>query len=592
MAASVKPVTRKLLRWTFEEHAGGGGDGPAVVVDAGLVGGADFDEAGAALLDDVWNAEAAADLDQLAAGDDDFAAGGEGAKGQEHGGGAVVDGEGGFGAGEAAEQGLDGLGAAAATASGEVELEGAGAGGFDDSGDGFRRERGAAEVGVQHNPGGVNDPAEAWSGFEMPPGGGEEVIGRDVGWVGGAQGGAGFHQGGADGMKDGRTGISDQQVLPGRRLQQTLHLRKAAQTGRGSRVGDIVLDQAVLRLTSLAHGGGCGCKLSPAVLQELLAGVMPGPVFPNLLVGSETADDAAVYRLNDTMALVATTDFFMPVVDDAFDFGRIAATNALSDVYAMGGTPILALAVLGMPVGKVDTATVQRILSGGAAVCQAAGVALAGGHSIDNPEPLYGLVAIGTVHPDRVLRNGGALAGDALILTKGVGVGVFGAALKQGVLSAADYGVMLDSTTQLNAVGAALSGVAGVHAMTDVTGFGLLGHGLEMCRASGLTARLQMGAVPVLAGAGALAQAGFGTGAAARNWESYGAAVTVPGGLAAWQRGLLCDPQTSGGLLIAVAPGAVEGVLAQVRAAGFGQAAVVGWMEAGDARVIVEAGEV
>ena len=241
-----------------------------------------------------------------------------------------------------------------------------------------------------------------------------------------------------------------------------------------------------VRLTELAHGGGCGCKLSPAVLEEILRR-MPVPVrHPDLLVGTETGDDAAVYRLNESQALIATTDFFMPIVDDPFAFGRIAATNALSDVYAMGGSPILALAVVGMPVGRIPVPMVQAILAGGASVCAAAGIAVAGGHSIDAPEPIYGLVALGLVHPEKVLRNSGARAGDALILTKPLGVGICSAALKKGALDAGPYRAMLETTTQLNAIGAELPDIEGVHAVTDVTGFGLLGHALEMCRGSGL----------------------------------------------------------------------------------------------------------
>jgi selenide,water dikinase len=341
------------------------------------------------------------------------------------------------------------------------------------------------------------------------------------------------------------------------------------------------LNHIAPRLTSLAHGGGCGCKLSPAVLRELLAEMPMTAGFPNLLVGAETSDDAAVHRLTDDLALVATTDFFTPVVDDPYEFGRIAAANALSDVYAMGGTPILALAVLGMPLGRIAPDTVRRILAGGAAICRMANIPIAGGHSIDSPEPIYGLVALGTVHPDRVMRNSGAQDGDALVLTKGLGIGVFSAALKQEILSEEDYRTMIDSTTRLNDVGRDLGAVTGVHAVTDVTGFGLLGHAMEMCRGAGLGARLRMRDIPVLPGAAALAQAGVGTGAAGRNWASYGADVRLPADLPDWARGLLCDPQTSGGLLIAVAPGAAEGLVRHVREARFAQAAAIGTMRAG-----------
>lgn len=329
-------------------------------------------------------------------------------------------------------------------------------------------------------------------------------------------------------------------------------------------------------LTSLAHGGGCGCKLSPGVLRDILAAMPQGAVFADLMVGTETSDDAAVWRLNDQQALVATTDFFMPVVDDPFDFGRIAATNALSDVYAMGGRPILALALVGMPVNVLSAETIGRILAGGADVCAAAGIPVAGGHSIDSVEPIYGLVALGLVHPDRVRTNRGAQAEDVLILTKPLGVGVLSAALKQGRLDDAGYAAMIGSTTQLNAVGADLAGVDAVHAMTDVTGFGLLGHALEMARGSGLAAEIWMDAPELLPDAAALARDGVRTGASGRNWSSYGEAVALPYGFEDWRRDLLTDPQTSGGLLISVAPEEADAVLAQVQAAGFERAAVVG----------------
>ena len=332
------------------------------------------------------------------------------------------------------------------------------------------------------------------------------------------------------------------------------------------------------RLTSLAHGGGCGCKLSPSVLHDILATMPAGQGWANLMVGTETGDDAAVYRLNAEQALVATTDFFTPVVDDPYDFGRIAATNALSDVYAMGGSPIMALAIVGMPLGKIRVEDVQRILAGGASVCAAAGIPIAGGHSIDSAEPIYGLVALGLVHPDRVMRNSGAQAGDVLVLSKGLGVGLFSAALKRGELGDAGYRTMLASTTVLNAAGRELPGIAGVHAVTDVTGFGLLGHALEMCRGAGLAAELRFADVPVLPGAAVLAQAGIVTGAGARNWASYGSSVALGADLPGWAGALLCDPQTSGGLLIAVAPQDAATVLAVLP----GGAAVIGRMVAGE----------
>ena len=341
-----------------------------------------------------------------------------------------------------------------------------------------------------------------------------------------------------------------------------------------------------VRLTSLAHGGGCGCKLAPAVLQSILKGMPAAAAFSDLMVGTDTSDDAAVWRLNDSQALVATTDFFMPVVDDPYDFGRIAATNALSDVYAMGGTPILALAIVGMPIDKLAPETIARILEGGASVCAAAGIPVAGGHSIDSVEPIYGLVALGLVHPDRVLTNRTARAGDVLILTKALGVGVLSAAFKQAQLSEAGYGALIASTTQLNSVGSELSERAGVHAVTDVTGFGLLGHALEMCRGAGLTA--EIGAEPpLLDGVEALARAGVRTGASGRNWASYGEAVTLPAGLADWRLDLLTDPQTSGGLLIACAPEAAAAVIARVQAQGFARAAIVGRLRPGPAAIQV-----
>jgi selenide,water dikinase len=336
-----------------------------------------------------------------------------------------------------------------------------------------------------------------------------------------------------------------------------------------------------LRLTSLAHGGGCGCKLAPAVLQDIISRMPAAAAFPDLMVGTETSDDAAVWRLNDRQALVATTDFFMPVVDDPFDFGRIAATNALSDVYAMGASPILALAIVGMPVGKLSPDTIGKILAGGASVCAAAGIPVAGGHSIDSVEPIYGLVALGLVHPDRVLTNRGGRPGDVLILTKALGVGVLSAAFKQERLDAAGYAAMIASTTQLNVLGRELPDIAGVHAVTDVTGFGLLGHALEMARGAGLAAEINADAPNLLAGVEALVQAGVRTGASTRNWDSYGADIDAPAALPAWRRDLLTDPQTSGGLLIAAAPEAAEAVLALARDRGFDRAAVVGRLAAG-----------
>ena len=349
------------------------------------------------------------------------------------------------------------------------------------------------------------------------------------------------------------------------------------------------ITQFETRLTALAHGGGCGCKLSPAVLRELLSDMPAMQAFPQLLVGVETGDDAAVYRINDEQAVVATTDFFMPIVDDPFDFGRIAAANALSDVYAMGGRPIMALAILGIPLGKIAPETVRSILAGGASICAEAGIPVGGGHSIDSPEPIYGLAAIGLVHPDRILRNIGAKPGDLLILSKALGVGVISAALKSGKLELDHqrglYTALVESTTRLNAVGSDLAALPQVHAMTDVTGFGLLGHALEMCRGSKLSASVHFEALPLLDGVAELARIPYRTGAAVRNWESYGEEVALAAGTPEWQRDLLCDPQTSGGLLIAVAPDGARQVLEMLHAAGFDRAAVIGEIHAGPATV-------
>ncbi|MFZ5502263.1 MAG: selenide, water dikinase SelD [Pseudomonadota bacterium] len=336
-----------------------------------------------------------------------------------------------------------------------------------------------------------------------------------------------------------------------------------------------------VKLTRLSHGGGCGCKIAPSLLQEILGGAKDKLPFANLLVGTESSDDAAVYRLNDRQAVIATTDFFMPIVDDPFDFGRIAATNALSDVYAMGGTPIMALAIVGMPINTLPVATIRAILQGGEAVCAAAGIPLAGGHSIDSVEPIYGLVAIGIVHPDKLKQNNRAQPGDVLILGKGIGVGVLAAALKKELLSDAGYAQMIATTTRLNTVGSELSAMDSVHALTDVTGFGLLGHLLEMSRGSGLTAELKFDQVPVLSEALPLARQGIGPGAIERNLASYGGEVDFAAHLDNWQRRLLADAQTSGGLLAAVAPQEAETVLSCFRRAGFTQAAVVGAMKAG-----------
>lgn len=330
------------------------------------------------------------------------------------------------------------------------------------------------------------------------------------------------------------------------------------------------------RLTSLSHGGGCGCKIAPGVLSDILKGTAAMPIPKELLVGIETADDAAVYQLNDEQALIATTDFFMPIVDDPRDFGRIAATNAISDVYAMGGTPIMALALVGMPISVLSTETIGQILEGGQSVCREAGIPIAGGHTIDSVEPIYGLVALGLVHPKRVKRNADAKVGDRLILGKPLGVGVLSAALKKDALSADGYAQMIANTTKLNTPGPELAAIDGVHALTDVTGFGLAGHALEMARGAGRCIRLHMAHVPLLPGVRELAAQGMVTGASGRNWAAYGGEVRLAHSVQAVDQALLSDPQTSGGLLVACAPEAVEQVLAVFRRHGFAAAAEVG----------------
>jgi selenide, water dikinase len=330
------------------------------------------------------------------------------------------------------------------------------------------------------------------------------------------------------------------------------------------------------RLTSLSHGGGCGCKIAPGVLSEILKDTARLPVPPELLVGIETSDDAAVYRLNSEQALIATTDFFMPIVDDPHDFGRIAATNAISDVYAMGGRPIMALALVGMPVNVLSTRTIGLILGGGESVCREAGIPIAGGHTIDSVEPIYGLVALGLVHPDRVRRNADARPGDVLILGKPLGVGVLSAALKKDALDAAGYARMIATTTKLNTPGPELAALEGVHALTDVTGFGLAGHALELSRGSCLQMRIDWTRVPLLPGVRELATKGMVTGASGRNWSAYGREIELPARFDPVDQALLSDPQTSGGLLVSCSPASVSDVLAVFARHGFAAAAAIG----------------
>lgn len=342
-----------------------------------------------------------------------------------------------------------------------------------------------------------------------------------------------------------------------------------------------------IKLTAFSHGGGCGCKIAPAVLAEILRSSQGTLIPEQLLVGIETSDDAAVYQLNDTQALIATTDFFMPIVDDPFDFGRIAATNAISDIYAMGGKPIMALALVAMPVNKLPTEIIGKIIQGGEAACREAGIPIAGGHTIDSVEPIYGLVVMGLVHPERVKKNAGAKPGDQLILGKPLGVGVYSAALKKGRLDAQGYAQFVALTTQLNKPGIALAELAGVHALTDVTGFGLGGHALELARAGKATVVIDWRKVPLLPNVEAMIGAGTVTGASGRNWLSYGHEIRLSPTLGQVQQDVLTDPQTSGGLLVACAPEAVDEVLAIFAAGGFASAAVIGEVQAGPAQLLV-----
>jgi selenide, water dikinase len=334
------------------------------------------------------------------------------------------------------------------------------------------------------------------------------------------------------------------------------------------------------RLTALSHGGGCGCKIAPGVLAQILQGTSQMPMPKELLVGIETADDAAVYQLNDEQALIATTDFFMPIVDDPFDFGRIAATNSISDVYAMGGKPIMALALVGMPINVLSTATIGRVLEGGKTICMQAGIPIAGGHTIDSVEAIYGLVVLGLVHPKRVRRNADAKVGDRLILGKPLGVGVMSAALKKEKLSTEAYAQMIAYSTQLNTPGPDLAAIDGVHALTDVTGFGLAGHALELAKGAKASIVIDWSRVPLIEGTRALAQQGFVTGASGRNWAGYGQDVELPAGFAAEDKALFTDPQTSGGLLVSCDTASVGAVMDVFKRHGFDAVADIGEVRA------------
>jgi len=352
-------------------------------------------------------------------------------------------------------------------------------------------------------------------------------------------------------------------------------------------MNDLTAVKPIPRLTSLSHGGGCGCKIAPAILQQIIS-KSGNPIFPKeLLVGIETSDDAAVYQINEHQAIVATTDFFMPIVDDPYDFGRIAATNAISDVYAMGGTPLFALALVGMPINTLPLDQIKLILDGGESVCRDAGIPIAGGHTIDSVEAIYGLVAIGIVDPKNLKRNAGAKPGDKLILSKPLGVGVLSAALKKEKLSAEGYKAMIDSTTKLNKPGIELGKLAGVNALTDVTGFALLGHLIEICKGSKTNATIYWDKLPLIDGVLEMATAGFVTGASGRNWDGYGHDVVMDKKFGEPHRNLLTDPQTSGGLLVACDPSSVNDVMKIFYEDGFYKAAVIGEVGVGEAKVYV-----
>ena len=306
-----------------------------------------------------------------------------------------------------------------------------------------------------------------------------------------------------------------------------------------------------VKLTAYSHGAGCGCKISPRVLKTILQTDQPGLDDARLLVGNESNDDAAVYDIGNDQAIVSTTDFFMPIVDDPFDFGRVAAANAISDVYAMGGRPLLAISILGWPLDVLPPEVAQRVLEGGRAVCREAGITLAGGHSIDAPEPIFGLAVTGLVSPSRLKRNNSAMARCKLYLTKPLGVGILTTARKQDKLSTEHEAQVIDMMTTLNKIGPALAQIDGVTAMTDVTGFGLFGHLMEMCEGSDLSARIDQAAVPLLPGVHEYLALGCVPGGTQRNFDSYGHKLAP---LNEAQRQLFCDPQTSGGLLVAVEP--------------------------------------
>jgi selenide,water dikinase len=316
-----------------------------------------------------------------------------------------------------------------------------------------------------------------------------------------------------------------------------------------------------IHLTQYSHGAGCGCKISPKVLDEILRSNLVLPDNDKLLVGNSSKDDAAVYDLGNGNALISTTDFFMPIVDDAFDFGRIAAANSISDVYAMGGKPLLAIAILGWPVEKLSAEIAHKVVEGGRTVCKDAGIPLAGGHSIDSPEPIFGLAVTGIVPIENLKRNNAAQEGDLLFLTKPLGVGILSTAQKRGLLKEEHLKVMIRQMTSLNNVGEALGKIKGVTAMTDVTGFGLLGHLIEMAEGSGLSAEIYYNKIPVAEGVKEYIAQRISPDATTRNWSSYSDKVKFEKGVNVMEAfTLLPDPQTNGGLLVSVKENAVDEV--------------------------------
>ncbi|HED1541496.1 TPA: selenide, water dikinase SelD [Kluyvera cryocrescens] len=345
------------------------------------------------------------------------------------------------------------------------------------------------------------------------------------------------------------------------------------------------MSEQAIRLTQYSHGAGCGCKISPKVLETILHSEQTKFIDPNLLVGNETRDDAAVYDLGNGTSVISTTDFFMPIVDNPFDFGRIAATNAISDIFAMGGKPIMAIAILGWPISKLAPEIARQVTEGGRFACKQAGIALAGGHSIDAPEPIFGLAVTGIVPTERVKKNSTAQAGCKLFLTKPLGIGVLTTAEKKSLLKPEHQGLATEVMCQMNLVGSAFANIEGVKAMTDVTGFGLLGHLSEMCQGAGVQSQIDFTAVPKLPGVEEYIAQGAVPGGTERNFASYG---HLMGAMTAEQRALLCDPQTSGGLLLAVTPDAEDAVHAAAAEYGINLTAIGELVTARGGRPMIE----